>query len=109
MKNVYEVVKDYGERLEEFKSPLSRDWETVLFKAIDILHNIELDENIKTKHIENTLLPMIALGKFDEKAINKGIQSVQSLNDSADRVLAQRLKEVLDLLFAVKVSFNKRK
>lgn len=111
MKGVYELSREYGGKLDEFRSPLSREWETILFKAIDILHSIEReskDYGVSTKHIETILLPIIANSQFDEKSINTGIQAVQELHETGDKFLAKKLKEVLDCLFAVKISMNKK-
>jgi hypothetical protein len=109
MKTVYEIMREQRQELEEFISPLSRGWETVLFKAIDILHDIDRRGKADTRQIVNMLNLIILNGKFDESLANQGIQAVRELSYEADRELLEKLNKVQELLFAVKVSMGGRK
>lgn len=107
MDNVYKVIKDYGEELDEFKSPLSRDWETVLFKAIDKLHKLGRGGGPNTRPLVLSLSSIISSGRFDEDLINKGIREVRELS-GRNRELTDELSEVQKFLFAVKISLGKK-
>ena len=107
MKNVYEVMRERRNELEEFISPLSSGWETVLFKAIDTLHNIDLQGETNTRQIVE-MLNKIILGHYDESLINQGIRAVRDLTIEADKELLEKLNEVQQLLFAVKISMGGR-
>ncbi|NLZ52981.1 MAG: hypothetical protein GX892_07530 [Thermoanaerobacteraceae bacterium] len=108
MKNVYAILKEQRQELEEFMSPLARGWETVLFKAVDILHNIERRGEAHTREIITfKLLPMIANEQYDDSLINQGIQAVRELTYEADnKELLEDLNKVQELLFAVKISMG---
>lgn len=108
MKNVYELVKEYGEELDEFKSALSRDWETIVFKAIDILHDIELKGSAPVRELISILNPIILEGQYNDAAINTVIQKVRELSLEADKMLLGKLNEIQRLLFAVKISLGGR-
>jgi len=109
VKNVREIMDEYGSRLDEFKSPLSKDWETVLFKAIDILHNLQNEGLAETIRIKQKLLPLIETEACDKNVLDEAIQETQTLFDDCDDKFVQKIfREVLDLLFAVKINFNSK-
>lgn len=110
MRNVYQVMEEYGEKLNEFKSPLAGDWEVVLFKAIDILHNLQNEFRIDTQPVKRLLLPIIISNKYDGDALNKAINLVRDIMDEGNynRFVQKSLEEILDLLFAVKVTMSSK-
>ena len=107
-KTVFQVSKEYGARLDEFRSPLSREWETILFKAIDVLHQLDREKICNGRTIVNALLPMVKRGQYDDAALGTAIDGVQELLNGREVVfLTARLTEVMGLLTAVRTSMSK--
>lgn len=103
MRRMEDIVEKYGDRLNEFKSHLSSDWQTLVFKSIDILHHLEREGFLKTRIIVLEDLNPLILKGYEEELINQGIMKVAGLADTSTGIVFTRLKEVLDNLFAVKL------
>lgn len=109
MKDVSRIIEEYGSKLNEFKSPLSKDWETVLFKAIDILHNLQSEFGLETNDIKKKLLVLITEEKCKEEVINEAITKTRELfENQEDKFIKEALREALELLFAVKISLKSK-
>ena len=108
MLTVEEVVERYGDRLNDFKSHLSSDWEVLVFKSIDILHHLEREGFVKTRNIVLEDLNPLILKGYEEEKLNQGILKIGQIADESTGIVLLRLKEVLDNLFAVKISMSRR-
>ncbi len=108
MEKVNKVIEKYGDRLNQFKSAQSENWETVIFKAVDTLHDLENEGYLKTQNIKSALLDV--LKEYDEGKLNMAIFETQKLLDenSNDKFILKYLRETLTILFAVKVDKNKK-
>jgi hypothetical protein len=102
MKTVGQVLEERKD-VQRFTSALSKDWQSVLFLAIHKLHAIGQDGHADTSSAKQTLLQVVK--SRDDSMLNKGIEEVQALADAAPSPLILGLfREVLDCLFAVKIS-----
>jgi hypothetical protein len=102
VKTIFQVMKEKGDMLNEFKSPLSSDWETLVFKVIDILHNFEREGCMKTSDIKMQLLPMIAGSRYDSDAIRTAIGMIEKrAMGVSDSFIHRQIDEMLEMLNAV--------
>lgn len=102
MRTIHEVMKEKGNRLESFKSPLSRPWETLVFAVIDTLHNLEKEGFMKTSDIKMQLLPMIAGSRYDSDAIRTAIGMIEKrAMGVSDSFIHRQIDEMLEMLNAV--------
>lgn len=108
MKAVSDIISENKKSFAPFISPLAKEWETVLFKAIDILHNLEAEGFCKTAHIKNSLLMVSASSDYDSEKIDKAIIKTREILEQ-DKVVEEYLKNVLEMLFAVKLTLWQEK
>lgn len=103
-KSVYQIMKEKGEELLMFKSPLAAAWQTLVFKVIDTMHNME-QEGYETGDIKRLLLPMVE--QYDKQALEEAIEKLKTLKSkSDDKVILTLINDSLEMLEAVYVSLK---
>jgi len=104
MKDVSKIIEEDKKFFTFFISPLTNEEETILFGAIDILHNIEREGWDKAAGAKRLLLE-ISITAYATEKINKAIIEIQRLIDAeGGTLIVEHLKRVLEVLFAIKLN-----
>lgn len=73
-----ERIKKYGKSINIFKGPKSEDWEVLLFKSIDLLHNLQREGFVdNTRDVVIKSLNPIILHGYDESKIEEAMDFIR--------------------------------
>lgn len=105
MRTIEQIIED-DKQLDMFRSPLSKDWEIILFKVIDILHNLEQEGIMTTRYMKDKLLSIITTGNYNEASINTVIEELQNTYDELvyqKKYFTKIISQCIEYLYAVKL------